>query len=134
MSFITTPFSLEPGSNQGAVENEVPGAADPVHYALSFRGCKKRFRRAPSATGRPHALELTNAAKHAGASEAHVALPTTSDTVTVEFRDNGGGGAKVAAGSGIRGLADRVEALGGRLELYSPAGAGTVVTAELPLR
>jgi signal transduction histidine kinase len=65
--------------------------------------------------------------------KAQVALSTTSDTVTVEIRDNGGG-ARLDAGSGIRGLADRVEALGGRLELYSPVGAGAVVTAELPLR
>jgi signal transduction histidine kinase len=77
---------------------------------------------------------LTNAAKHAGASEAHVELSTTGQTVTVEIRDNGRGGANLADGSGIRGLADRVEALGGRLELQSPVGAGTVVKAELPLR
>jgi signal transduction histidine kinase len=77
---------------------------------------------------------LTNAAKHAGASEAHVELSTTGDTVTVQIRDNGGGGANLADGSGIRGLSDRVEALGGRLELQSPIGAGTVVKAELPLR
>src|SRR5204862_2149055 len=77
---------------------------------------------------------LTNAAKHAGASEAQIELSTTDDTVTIEIRDNGGGGANLADGSGIRGLADRVEALGGRLELQSPVGAGTVVKAELPLR
>jgi signal transduction histidine kinase len=77
---------------------------------------------------------LTNAAKHAGASEAHVELSTSNDAVTVEIRDNGSGGANLAGGSGIRGLADRVEALGGRFELRSPVGAGTVVTAELPLR
>jgi signal transduction histidine kinase len=77
---------------------------------------------------------LTNAAKHAGASDAQVELSTTGDTVTVEIRDNGGGGANLGGGSGIRGLADRVEALGGRLELQSPDGAGTAVTAELPLR
>jgi signal transduction histidine kinase len=77
---------------------------------------------------------LTNAAKHAEASEARVELSTTGDTATVEIRDNGRGGADLADGSGIRGLADRVEALGGRFELQSPLGAGTVVRAELPLR
>jgi signal transduction histidine kinase len=76
---------------------------------------------------------LTNAAKHAEASEAQIELSTTADTVTVEIRDNGGGGANLANGSGIRGLADRVEALGGRFEVQSPVGAGTVVKAELPL-
>jgi signal transduction histidine kinase len=77
---------------------------------------------------------LTNAAKHAGASEAHVELSNSDDAVRVEIRDNGGGGANLADGSGIRGLADRVEALGGRLEVESPVGAGTVVKAELPVR
>jgi signal transduction histidine kinase len=77
---------------------------------------------------------LTNAAKHAGASEARVELSLSDDAVTAEIRDNGGGGANLADGSGIRGLADRVEALGGRFELRSPVGAGTVVKAELPLR
>jgi signal transduction histidine kinase len=77
---------------------------------------------------------LTNAAKHAGATDARVELSTTGDTITVEIRDNGSGGANLATGSGIRGLADRVEALGGRLELHSPVGAGTVVKADLPLR
>jgi signal transduction histidine kinase len=80
------------------------------------------------------AESLTNAAKHAGASAARVELSTGDDTVVVEIRDNGGGGANLAKGSGIRGLADRVEALGGRFELQSPVGAGTVVRAELPLR
>jgi signal transduction histidine kinase len=80
------------------------------------------------------AESLTNAAKHAAASEARVELSTSDDTVTVEIRDDGGGGANLADGSGIRGLADRVEALGGRLELHSPVGAGTVIKAELPLR
>jgi signal transduction histidine kinase len=52
----------------------------------------------------------------------------------VAVADDGAGGADAAGGTGIRGLADRVEALGGRLELESPAGAGTTVRARLPLR
>jgi len=79
------------------------------------------------------AESLTNAAKHAGASAADVELTTTDAGVVVEIRDNGSGGANVESGSGIRGLADRVEALGGRFELRSTAAAGTVVRAELPL-
>jgi signal transduction histidine kinase len=75
---------------------------------------------------------LANAAKHAGASGVHVALATDADRVVVEIRDDGVGGAEIGAGSGIRGLADRVEALGGELELESPAGRGTVVRAVLP--
>lgn len=79
------------------------------------------------------AESLTNAAKHAGASEARVALSTTDDAVVVEIGDNGSGGATIERGSGLRGLADRIEALGGRLDLESPSGAGTVVRATLPL-
>ena len=50
----------------------------------------------------------------------------------IEVADDGVGGADDAAGSGLRGLADRVEALEGRLRVVSPPGAGTTVTAELP--
>ncbi len=80
------------------------------------------------------AESLTNAAKHAGASEALVALSTTADTVIVEIRDNGSGGADLSHGTGLRGLADRVEALGGELLVRERLGGGTVVRAELPLR
>jgi signal transduction histidine kinase len=80
------------------------------------------------------AESLTNAAKHAGASEARVQLSETGETLVVEIRDNGSGGANLSGGSGIRGLADRIEALGGQFELQSPALAGTVIRAELPLR
>ena len=53
--------------------------------------------------------------------------------VVVEVADDGVGGADPAAGTGLRGLADRIEALHGRLRVSSPAGEGTVVTAEIPL-
>jgi signal transduction histidine kinase len=52
----------------------------------------------------------------------------------VEIRDNGRGGASLSGGSGIRGLADRIEALGGQFAIESPAGAGTVIRAALPQR
>jgi signal transduction histidine kinase len=80
------------------------------------------------------AESLTNAAKYADASEARVELSRTNETVVVEIRDNGSGGASLSGGSGIRGLVDRIEALGGQVELESPAGAGTVIRAKLPLR
>jgi signal transduction histidine kinase len=51
----------------------------------------------------------------------------------VEIADDGRGGADPTAGTGLRGLVDRVEALGGRLEVVSPVGAGTRVSARLPL-
>jgi signal transduction histidine kinase len=50
----------------------------------------------------------------------------------LEVRDDGGGGADPAAGSGLRGLADRVAALDGRMDVISPPGGGTVLRAELP--
>jgi signal transduction histidine kinase len=77
---------------------------------------------------------LTNAAKHAAASAATVALSCSSDSVTVEIADDGSGGATLEGGTGLPGLLDRVEALGGELIVSSPRGAGTLVRAELPLQ
>jgi signal transduction histidine kinase len=61
-------------------------------------------------------------------------MSTTNTAVAVEIEDDGRGGANLGGGSGLRGLTDRVEALGGRLGVRSPVGAGTVVRAQLPLR
>jgi signal transduction histidine kinase len=82
------------------------------------------------------AESLTNAVKHAGASELRVRMSATNGELRVEIADDGRGGAdpREGDGTGLRGLADRVEALGGRLALESPPGAGTVVRAVLPLR
>jgi signal transduction histidine kinase len=79
------------------------------------------------------AESLTNAVKHAEASELRVRMDATAGELRVEIADDGRGGADPDTGSGLRGLADRVEALGGRLALDSPPGAGTVVRAALPL-
>jgi signal transduction histidine kinase len=75
---------------------------------------------------------LTNVAKYAQANSARVELTLTDDRLAVTIGDDGIGGADETAGSGLRGLADRVEALGGSLLVISPAGAGTVITAQLP--
>jgi len=61
-----------------------------------------------------------------------VRVASNGRRLTIEIADDGVGGASPDGGSGLRGLADRVEALGGRLRLDSPPGAGTVVSAELP--
>ena len=74
---------------------------------------------------------LTNVAKYAQASTVRVRV-TAGDGVVVEVSDDGVGGADAAAGSGLRGLADRVEALGGSLAVDSPAGDGTSLRAEIP--
>ena len=77
---------------------------------------------------------LTNVAKYANASGAVIKLVRADDMAVIEIADDGIGGADAADGSGLRGLADRVRAVGGRLDLASPAGAGTTVTARIPLR
>jgi signal transduction histidine kinase len=75
---------------------------------------------------------LTNIAKHAQATAVRIQVERDDDRAVVEIADDGIGGADDCRGSGLRGLADRVEALDGRLRVASPHGAGTVVTAELP--
>jgi signal transduction histidine kinase len=75
---------------------------------------------------------LANVAKYAQATSARVRFSHTSRRAIIEIADDGIGGADQAGGSGLRGLADRVQALDGRLHVVSPPGAGTVVTAELP--
>ncbi len=76
---------------------------------------------------------LANVAKYASATGATVAVARTGDTVEVEVADDGVGGAAVDAGSGLRGLADRVGALDGRIEVHSPPGGGTRLRARIPL-
>jgi signal transduction histidine kinase len=77
---------------------------------------------------------LTNVAKYARASVASVSVRQANEHVLIEIADDGVGGADPACGSGIRGLADRVEALDGQLTLDSPPGAGTRIRAEIPCR
>ena len=75
---------------------------------------------------------LANVTRYAGADRATVAVAPADGTVIVEVADDGSGGADPSRGSGLRGLADRVEAIGGRLEIASPLGAGTTVRAIVP--
>jgi signal transduction histidine kinase len=76
---------------------------------------------------------LANLAKHAHATAGSITAAVRDGSLVVDIADNGVGGADAHAGSGLRGLADRVEALGGRLTVTSAAQAGTRLTAELPL-
>jgi signal transduction histidine kinase len=113
-----------------ALEQLVMGAAVPVRLTVSI------------GSRLPEALEvaayylvsesLANVGKHAQASSATVGVTQRAADVVVEITDDGVGGADEERGSGLRGLADRVEALGGRLRVWSPAGGGTRVRAELP--
>jgi len=75
---------------------------------------------------------LANVGKYAQASSATVTLIRAEDHIVVEVSDDGIGGADTERGSGLRGLADRMEALGGTLSVWSPSGGGTRVRAEMP--
>ena len=75
---------------------------------------------------------LANIAKHADARRVHIAVTASPQELRVSVDDDGVGGADAGRGSGLRGLADRVEALGGQLRVESPPGGGTRVEAVLP--
>jgi signal transduction histidine kinase len=77
---------------------------------------------------------LTNATKHARASVVCVAVQEQDDRLRLSIRDDGVGGADPARGSGLIGLRDRAEALGGSIEVSSPPGEGTLILVRLPLR
>ena len=76
---------------------------------------------------------LTNATKHARASAVHIAVEHADETLHLSIRDDGVGGADPASGSGLIGLRDRVEAMGGTIFVDSPLGAGTAALVSLPL-
>jgi signal transduction histidine kinase len=75
---------------------------------------------------------LTNAGKHAEATSVSIDVSNDGDVLVVVVTDDGVGGADTEKGSGLRGLADRVEALDGRLRVWTPLGGGTQVRAEIP--
>ena len=76
---------------------------------------------------------LTNAAKHSNASAVWVDVDTGDNALRVSIRDDGVGGAAPGQGSGLLGLKDRVEALGGAIEIDSPGGGGTSVRVSIPV-
>lgn len=77
---------------------------------------------------------LTNAAKHARAGQVLITASYVDPLLIIEVADDGIGGATTHGGTGLRGLADRVDALGGRLTVSSPPGRGTTLRAEIPSR
>jgi signal transduction histidine kinase len=76
---------------------------------------------------------LTNAAKHAHAAVVNVELDTQDTSLRLAIRDDGIGGADPSQGSGLLGLRDRIEALGGTLQITSPSGNGTTLLIEVPI-
>jgi signal transduction histidine kinase len=75
---------------------------------------------------------LTNVAKHADATKASVSIERRGDRLAIDITDDGLGGASTTNGSGLHGLAERVQALGGWMQVLSPAGGPTSVLVELP--
>jgi signal transduction histidine kinase len=75
---------------------------------------------------------LTNVAKHAHASQVRLTIVRIAGSLQLTIEDDGRGGADPQAGSGLAGLADRVEALGGTLQIDSPAGGPTTLVVTLP--
>jgi signal transduction histidine kinase len=143
------------GDELGEAQAELQGLARGLHpVALSERGlhsalesltaaCEMPVRLAVGVQELPEEVELavyfivseslTNASRYAGAGAVAVRVAPEAAAVLVEIADDGRGGADPEAGTGLRGLADRIEALGGRLEVHSPPGAGTRVSARLPV-
>jgi signal transduction histidine kinase len=76
---------------------------------------------------------LANAAKHARASAVHIELDAPDATLRLAIRDDGIGGADPAKGSGLTGLRDRIEAVGGTLGVTSPARGGTTLLIKIPV-
>ena len=76
---------------------------------------------------------LTNATRHSGAAAVYVRATAVGEALEVEVRDAGTGGASPARGTGLRGLGDRIEAMGGSFSVTSPAGEGTLLRAAIPL-
>jgi signal transduction histidine kinase len=108
-------------------------ARSPLRVNLDFRA-QERFPEAVEVTAYYVVSEaLTNAAKYADAPVVEVAVAAEAGALRVEVRDGGRGGADPAGGSGLLGLRDRVEAIGGTMRLTSPPGSGTSLSVVLPL-
>jgi signal transduction histidine kinase len=113
-----------------AVESLAARAPLPVRLALDVVG--RLPERVEVAAYYVVSESLANVAKHARARQARVSLEQQAGRLVVEVVDDGMGGADTERGSGLRGLADRVEGLGGRLRVWTPLGGGTRVQAEIP--
>ena len=113
-----------------ALESLAAHAAVPVHLTVELDG--RIAEPVEVAAYYVVSESLANIGKHAQATSATVDVSRSGRQLVVEVVDDGIGGADTEQGSGLRGLADRVEALGGRLQVWTPHGHGTRVRAELP--
>jgi PAS domain S-box-containing protein len=124
------PAALTEGGLRPALEALVGRSSIPARLVAVP---DERFAPAVEATAYFAVAEaVTNAARYSGAARVEVEAVRRDDRLCVEVRDDGKGGADPAAGSGLRGLADRLAALDGALEVTSRPGGGTTVRAELP--
>lgn len=121
--------------SKGGLEPALKALArrSPVPVALDLRACDQLMGRIETAAYYIVAEMLTNAAKHANAEHIDVNVEALPDALRVRVQDDGIGGADPAVGSGLIGVRDRVEALGGNVIVDSPPGVGTTLVAELPL-
>jgi signal transduction histidine kinase len=118
---------------QGGLATALESLAGRSPIPVSVDATQERF--APDVEGAAYFVAsegLANVVKHAGASRAAIRVRHADDLLVVEIEDDGVGGASAQNGSGLRGLADRVEALGGRLQVESPTGSGTRIIGEIP--
>jgi signal transduction histidine kinase len=125
------PAMLAEGGLEQALK--VLARRSPVPVDLHVRAEGRLPERVEVATYYVVSEALANAAKHAHAAAIHVDVEAVEHAIRVCVRDDGAGGASRRRGSGLVGLADRVEALGGTITVRSPVGAGTSVQVELPL-
>ena len=114
-----------------ALEHLAEGADLPVTVRVAQLGALPAG--VEAATYFVAAEALANVTKHAAATRMTITVGRIDHDVTVEVADDGVGGADATLGSGLRGLADRLDALGGRLSIDSPAGGGTRLTATIPI-
>jgi signal transduction histidine kinase len=126
---ITPPLLVERGL-EAALEELCRRASLPTHLRVELD--RRLADEVESAAYFVVSEALTNAAKHSHGREVRVTASYAAQTLTLEVADDGIGGASTAGGSGLRGLADRVEALGGRFTASSPPGRGTSLRAEIP--
>jgi signal transduction histidine kinase len=121
--------------SQGGLEPALRALArrSPIPVALDVRVSERLSERVEIAAYYVVAEILTNAVKHSNGSRVQVTMEAIDGALRVCVRDDGVGGADPEGGSGLVGLRDRVEALGGTMTIDSPRGGGTTLLAELPL-
>jgi signal transduction histidine kinase len=125
------PAVLADGGLRPALKTLARRSAVPVHLDVKITG--RLPEPVETAAYYTVAEALTNAAKHSRATTAEIEVAESGGVLHVRVRDDGCGGADFSHGSGLVGLKDRAEALGGHLQIHSPLGAGTTLEVALPL-